>query len=60
MSEELVTLLQERHEHQEQVEMRKVAIEQLLKMQNISESPCFLDASGIQASIVLGKTKPAL
>jgi len=34
VSEELVRLLQERHELKEQVEMRKIAVEQLVRLQD--------------------------
>ncbi len=34
VSEELVRLLQERHELKEQLEMRKIAIEQLVRFQS--------------------------
>ncbi len=39
VSEDLVVLLQERHEQREQVDMRRIAVEQLVRLQNTDMLP---------------------
>lgn len=53
VSEELVVLLQERHDLHEQVDMRKIAIEQLVRLQN--EAAQSNDVTSIQMSVILPK-----
>ena len=55
MSEELVQLLQDRHELQEQVEMRRIAIEQLLRFQ--SETSDVKELSSVQMSVIIPETE---
>ena len=55
VSEELVQLLQDRHELQEQVEMRRIAIEQLLRFQ--TESSDVKELNSVQMSVILPETE---
>ena len=50
VSGELVHLLQERHDLQEQVEMRRIAIEQLLRLQ--TEGDTISEVNGINMSVI--------
>ncbi len=54
VSEELVELLQERHELQEQVEMRRIAIEQLVRLQNEAAK---VEPHSVQMSVIMPEAK---
>ena len=59
VSEDLVVLLQERHELREQVDMRRIAVEQLVRLQNTDMRPItdLIDLDSCKISALPSPTK---